>query len=467
MLGLDLDIAEAPLDDGELATPLEAAAVPPRAGDEAVARILDLTGIPTIEGAATPEEEAIELLRIAAGVEHALLVQYLYAASSLRSMSDPLARKIRTIAEQEMAHFATVQNLLVLLGIEPFLGRRDSGQSSELDPIPFHLEPLDRASLAKYVALEMPSPDRVEPGLREEVNRIVAEAKLDARGDVHRVGAIYVKIYWLLQESDRPEGPLALGPELGLRPGWHVGALRPREAVAPYQTDEAEWPGSVPNFYVDTAGDRAEALRALYRIMAQGEGLVDADDSHFYAFLGAFRAFDGAADRVLPLPEDPDVSPEPRPDPARERNRITHPLARAWAELFDVRYHLLLLCIGLSLATPRSDARRATYLRWSMDEMRRGVGRVAQRLVQLPRKEGGARDGDRAAPAWRAPAALPAGTSERLRLLHELTARSAVLLARLEGGEQEASARALIITLKALDEARRSAPELAHDPGLA
>ncbi|HVK63532.1 MAG TPA: ferritin-like domain-containing protein [Polyangium sp.] len=424
--------------------------------EEAMNRILEATGIPTIADATTPEEEAIELLRIAAGVEHALMVQYLYAAFSFNPQRrSSIAKTIRTIAEQEMAHFATVQNLLRALGAEPFLGRRDNGPPSELDPIPFHLEPASRVALAKYVALEMPSLDLVPPELRPEVEAIVAEANEAVPGDVRRVGAIYLKIYWLFQEGDGPEGPLSLTPEMGMPAGWHIRALRPRDEIMPYQTNAAEWSGSVPHFYVDPVGDRADAFKALHRIMAQGEGLLDDDDSHFHAFLEGYRSFVATPPEVLPVPTNPSLSTEPHTEPEREQNRITNPQARLWADLFDVRYHLLLLLIGLALSTPASDAARERYVDASLDEMKIGIARVTGRISQLPRKEGGAPDSDRAAPAWNAPDALPSGKNEGLQLLRELTERSERLLARLDEVERSPVARALIASLRTLDEARR------------
>ncbi|MDI3287284.1 ferritin-like domain-containing protein [Polyangium sp. 15x6] len=423
--------------------------------EEAMKSLLQATGIPTVEDVASPEEEAIELLRIAAGVEHSLMVQYLYAAFSFDDIRNPLAKTIRTIAEQEMAHFATVQNLLRVLGAEPFLGRRDDGPPSELDPLPFHLEPASRVALAKYVALEMPSLDLVPPELRNEVQAILAEANDAVPGDVHRVGAIYMKIYWLFQKEDGPEGPLMLTPEMGMPAGWHIRALRPRAEVLPYQTNATEWSGSVPHFYVDPVGDRADAFKALYRIMAQGEGLLDDDDSHFHAFLEGYRSVVATPPRILPVPTNPSLSTEPHTDAEREQNRITNPLSRMWAELFDVRYHLLLLLIGLSLSTPASDEARARYVDGSLDEMKTGIARVTRRILQLPRKEGGAPDGDRAAPAWSAPDTLPSGRAEGLQRLRELTARSERLLARLAEIDPSPSARALIASLQMLDAARR------------
>src|SRR5271168_1942248 len=68
---------------------------------------------------------AILLLEIAASIEHALMVEYLYAAFSLGGPRVPSPRKpevaqwreiILGIAKEEMGHLMTVQNLLRCLG---------------------------------------------------------------------------------------------------------------------------------------------------------------------------------------------------------------------------------------------------------------------------------------------------------------------------------------------------------------
>src|SRR3712207_849437 len=67
----------------------------------------------------------IYLLRIAAGIEHALMAQYLYAAYSLGGPDVParLQEAVRSwqetilgVAKEEMGHLITVQNLLTVLG---------------------------------------------------------------------------------------------------------------------------------------------------------------------------------------------------------------------------------------------------------------------------------------------------------------------------------------------------------------
>lgn len=55
--------------------------------------MLSRTGVPSVAGAQTGKEMAIGLLKLAAEIEHALMVQYLFAATSLQA---PTAQEHRT-----------------------------------------------------------------------------------------------------------------------------------------------------------------------------------------------------------------------------------------------------------------------------------------------------------------------------------------------------------------------------------
>ena len=55
--------------------------------------------IPSVKDAASPKEELVMLLKIAAEVEHALMVQYLYAAYSVKSGGGQVQNSLLTIAK--------------------------------------------------------------------------------------------------------------------------------------------------------------------------------------------------------------------------------------------------------------------------------------------------------------------------------------------------------------------------------
>ncbi len=163
--------------------------------------------LPTHDPPLTPRDEVVFLLHTGAEIEHSLLVQYLYAAYSLKSARDvpqEHAAKVRAwkktlldIAREEMEHLITVQNLLRLVGGPLNLERQDYPFRTQLYPFHFRLEPLSKASLAKYVVAEMPY--AADP--RDEINEIITQATGAATMPVNQVGAIYARVMQLLSVS--------------------------------------------------------------------------------------------------------------------------------------------------------------------------------------------------------------------------------------------------------------------------
>src|SRR5688500_17666867 len=125
----------------------------------AEAAVATIAGAPTHDPPLQPRDEATFLLTAAAEIEHALMVQYLYAAFSLRPLTgNPNFARIKAIQEillqiarEEMGHLITVQNLLTLIGAPLNFGREHSPYASQIYPFRFKLEPVTTHSLAKYV----------------------------------------------------------------------------------------------------------------------------------------------------------------------------------------------------------------------------------------------------------------------------------------------------------------------------
>ena len=112
-----------------------------RAADEIQALGADGT-TPLHDPPLEPRDEAVFLLTAAAEVEHALMVQYLYAAYSVR-VRGPNAAELQKvqdlllqIAREEMGHLITVQNLLHLVGGPLNLGRDRAPYTSTAAPAP-------------------------------------------------------------------------------------------------------------------------------------------------------------------------------------------------------------------------------------------------------------------------------------------------------------------------------------------
>src|SRR5438132_7424074 len=157
--------------------------------------------LPSHDPHLSPHDEAVFLLHIGAEVEHALMVQYLYAAYSLKHSDEvpqehqekvhAWRRTLLGIAREEMGHLITVQNMLRLIGGPITLDREDYPFRSDLYPFHFRLEPLSKNSLAKYILAEMP----FLPEMPDELKEIMARAtNSDDDVPVNRIGAIYLRI---------------------------------------------------------------------------------------------------------------------------------------------------------------------------------------------------------------------------------------------------------------------------------
>ncbi len=310
-------------------------------------RILREHGTPEVEGAETPEEAAIGLLQLAAEIEHALMVQYLYAANSIVGGSTkPAWRIIMSVAVQEMGHLISVQNLLLAIGgPESFHFGRDSIRTTSPDnPIPLVLESISKAVLAKFIVAEMPAviPD---PQLATRLEALKQLASQSAGVQPNRVGALYAKLFWLFQPDDTPIPPLNLTADdsVGLRAGFHLQRYQPIELIRSREALHPEWVrGSVSNFILKPVHDSASALSLITEISEQGEGLGDTPQSHFSAFLKMLDAFEAGQLGVKPLPTSPMARLAPAPDAGRI-TPIRTPYIKAWAELCDLRYNLLIL----------------------------------------------------------------------------------------------------------------------------
>jgi hypothetical protein len=93
-------------------------AAAPSAASREIVRSVAAVGIPRTSRAKTPKQDVIGLLQLAAEVEHALMVQYLYAAASVHGQTPEgvdASRDIAVVAIQEMGHLVTVQNLLLAI----------------------------------------------------------------------------------------------------------------------------------------------------------------------------------------------------------------------------------------------------------------------------------------------------------------------------------------------------------------
>ena len=374
--------------------PAGAGAAPGALG--AVAEMLTVE-IPDLSQWPTPHDKARILLETAAEVEHALLVQYLYAAFSLRTEDeDPVKQaalgewfaEVHRIARQEMGHLMTVQNLLLALGQPPNLEREDFPPRKDLYPFTLHLEPLTQQSLAKYVTAEAP---QGATGIED----IVKLATQSAGTAVNHVGTIYgllgVVFSTEAEIAAGGSGSQAWDDHLRLlaaaahqqspAASWHLSDSAIDASSLTFQGSPDNWPGG--GVTIHQIPDRTSAREAIRDVAEQGEGPTDSGkESHFERFRLIFR---GTA--VLPGFPSADawrptlaVPTDPKPE------QIAEPRTKRWAQLADKRYELLLGFIGHYLLTADTDD-RANLSRWAIGEMF-NIASLATKLVTLPQKDG-------------------------------------------------------------------------------
>lgn len=354
-----------------------------------------------------PLDKARILLESAAEVEHALMVQYLYAAYSLKdfgevtdaaqataldgSLPESWPQVLLGIAREEMGHLLTVQNLLLLLGLAPNFEREDFPPRKDLYPFALHLEPLSQRSLAKYVLAEAPAG-------AEGIDDMIELVRESSGTPINRVGVLYglLGLVFSTQEGVEEGGSgheewdvllreLAPGAyEQSAPETWHLpdGAFHGQSAAR--QADPDDW--QVGGLRVHRAADRTAAVQAIRDVGEQGEGPTsEGEQSHFGRLLGVYRG--GAGMPAFPAAGEWVATRDVPTDPKVDRD-IEDARTRGWAELADLRYALLLGFFEHYLLTEGHIRRILTA--WIFAEMRSCLGFMARELTTMPRGAPGA-----------------------------------------------------------------------------
>jgi hypothetical protein len=382
-------------------------------------------------------EHLLVLLQIGASIEHALMVQYLYAAYSLRDDVEQARRWRETlllIAREEMGHLLTVQNILALLGGPINIDREDYPLHTPFQALPFQLERLTRGSLACYCYAEMPV------GLEKKRPAEYAAIRADARehvkqqgenfgdevkrGEVKHVGELYHRIVKILGDPKKIPDHCFVDAAFG-QMSWDDWGRSYRGEPAPKTTtpEVATQTGSErANLFISKVTTREQAILALAQLSEQGEGLVEVEellggsnilravrpyikgiklqDSHygrFHAVYEQLRNKDASEfSWNVPLNPSSDYS-ENRNRPSAQgttasRTKIESRRSRRWAGLFNVRYRMLLTWLLHALTLTRRHPPPATaHLRGQI--IHRVFGEmynmkvIAEILVKSPLKD--------------------------------------------------------------------------------
>lgn len=425
------------------------------AGAAEFAPIIDAGGV-RIDPPIDPLDEASFWLTAAAEIEHALMVQYLFAAYSVRPGEGPhkatiaaQQRELLQIAREEMGHFVSAQNLLRLIGGPLNFRRQHTPFASQIYPFRFKLEALSLDSLAKYVQAEQPVelPDDTTVEDRALLEDIAIQARQQNDGHpVRHVGLIFDRLINLFKDilpddvflQERTEGQ-AHWADWGFR---HFSSDEDKLRVQVHSVQ----PGNA-------AVMRQQAVQALTEIGAQGEGfemLPPPSQSHFERFFAIYKALSEvdvpfawpivASPNTTLAPLDPppmSMTPEGMLAQHNAKGRITNERTRRWAHLFNYRYRLLLNYVHHTFLLPgplfvadgekQGDRTPRGLLQyWAFDEMRR-IRKLALKLVQMRRADDG---DDHAGPPFELPytLTLPGRESDRWSTHRSILVSSTMLL---------------------------------------
>ncbi len=398
------------------------------------------------------------LLHVGAELEHALMVQYLYAAWSLGGPQVPVDKQDRvrawqetilSIAKEEMGHFLMVQNVLFLLGGPIALQREDFPWDSDFYPFPFSFEPLTLNTLARYIYAEAPVNWSGE--IAEEICKrlgVPMKTAMTDSGDLHHVAELYNRLLAILANPDllsdadfhelrfAAQGSFAEwarnhGSPVGNEAtDWVLDPAPPKNRTPPDRVD----------MIIEQVATRDQAIAALRRVSEQGEGMTFiGEHSHFQRFLTIYLEYLALFPDDQLVPYRPVASNPTTLDAGGAA--IQHPTSRLLASLFDLRYRALLMSIAQSLRLAKSiqqhlvPGARAGLMQHSFVEMY-NLKALAGLLMRAPLTDD--HNPTRAGPPFQLPYTLelPALEADTWAAQLDLLDASEALYAKLGAGDQ-------------------------------
>ena len=335
-------------------------------------------------------EELTYALHEAAELEHGLLIQYLFAAFSLKKNIDEgitgeqqeLIRKwekqILTVAREEMVHLGTVCNLLSAIGAAPHFARPNFPQeATKYYPFSFTLSRFSDESLYRFIRFELPKGKKPPPPpqIRDSLLKTIDSRMLTVLFNIspdpleyEYVGELYRKVREGFDTIS--EETLFIGPKAG-------------------QEDE-EWSERIS---VSRVVDRQTANNAIDLIIDSGEGSPGhRKGSHYDTFLKMRAELNEQLQHQSDFDPSRPVVPNPR---TRKFHRdapttqgttfIENESAKSVAELFNECYEVVLLMLSPLYSFVGETAQQRDTLRQSSRQFMTSVLRpIAEILTERP-----------------------------------------------------------------------------------
>lgn len=322
-------------------------------------------------------EGLIDALHEAAELEHGLMLQYMFAAMSVKKRLDEgitgaqqealrdWEGRVLSVMREEMAHLGTVCNLLTSIGGAPRFGRPNFPQAAKTRyPFAFDLLPFGDEALYRFVRFELPKGEK-PPSPPVSTGAYLMEAfaleLIPEPIEYEYIGELYRKIAEGF--ANIPEQTLFIGPK--------------------FAQDVENWSRRMQILRVV---NRESAKAAIDFIVQEGEGSPGKREGSHYATFLSIRKELSSMGRFNPSrPVVPNPRTRPHPDALAPATMITHADSVRVAELFNFCYETVLLmlaqlyCFGGETIGERSALRNGARQMMTMT-----VRPLAEQLTEMP-----------------------------------------------------------------------------------
>jgi CDGSH-type Zn-finger protein len=365
-------------------------------------------------GRFSTREELLYLLTRACELEHNLACAYLYAGYSLKTdlregdMSEEelvavlrWKRNLAAVAVEEMLHLGQVCNMLTAIGGAPHFARTNFPHPATAFPLGLKiaLEPFSMELIERFVCYELP-----EEGVLSD-ERFAEFMEIRKRAGALENGHTFERAHSSTEGHDidfRTVGEFyhKIESAFGAIPGERLFIGDPRMQAAPNYLD-------FPRDLIEVSGpDTARA--AIEMIVEQGESpSSDHPDAHCFVFDGIRREYAALLakakaenrrfDPVRPLISNPVTL---QSDETAQAHRITNPVSREVAGLFNSAYALMLMMLARFFAhADETEEELRLLARATLRIMASGLRPLGEALAKLP--AGHAYPGKNAGPGFR------------------------------------------------------------------
>jgi hypothetical protein len=345
-----------------------------------------------------------DLLSQAAEIEHDVMLQYLFAAFSLKKTIAEggvnyaqleamrgWATTMMLVARQEMEHLGLVLNLLTAIGEAPILRRPSFPIPARTFPmnLPSSLDKFSPDTVLRFVCYEMPK--AVSADNKKYLSRFLPNFDPGNYDGIYRTYVEIEKLFEDLREADLFIGPASAQ----FYSGWNslLGRGMARGMIYPIPGDVAQQP--IYDISMIAVNNLSDVKKVIHQIIEEGEGAnEESTTSHFARFLEMHEQLTDMMTRDSSFQPARNVLSNPQvaaggSTPLPGVNYISNPDTQRVMRLFDLAYGAMLLMLMRYFAhTDESDSDLVALQNTVFFPMMTvGIRPLGEILTQLPAHE--------------------------------------------------------------------------------